>query len=75
MTWPLWEAFGKEWDRRPPVHWLVSWFVGYKPPAETDRRSSGNGAAIHPEQQYMTPEAAKDWLARTGGVIEGVRKL
>jgi hypothetical protein len=67
MSWPLWEAFHHEWDQRPPVHWLVAWFVGYKPPVEQTGRQS--------KPEYMTREAAMDWFAKTGGVIEGVRKI
>ena len=60
MTWELWAAFKAEWRLRPPVHWLVASFVGYEPPEPT---------------QYMTADAAKDWLARTGGRIDGLSQM
>jgi hypothetical protein len=69
MTWPLWEAFREEWRLRPPVHWLVAGYIGYEPPPSLDR------PALHPDKQYMTREAAMDWFAKTGGRIEGVRKM
>ena len=65
MTWPMFAAFEREWELRPPVHWLVASFTGYEPkPREAA-----------PAKQHMTPEAAMDWMKRTGGRIEGVETI
>ena len=58
MTFELWAALHKEWGRRPPVHWLVAWALGYKPPEA--------------QPKPMDAAAALDWFQRTGGVIPGV---
>jgi len=48
------------WRKSPPTHWLAAAFLGHKP-AEPP--------------QIMTPEAARDFMARTGGRIPGVRRM
>jgi hypothetical protein len=47
------------WGRSPPSHWLIAAFVGFKP---------------RPKAQYMTPDAARDFMMRTGGRIPGVQR-
>jgi hypothetical protein len=32
MTFDRFAALNKEWQRRPPAHWLLASFVGYEPP-------------------------------------------
>ena len=59
MSFDRLEALEKQWKLRPPVHWLIAHFLGYEPPAE---------------KQYMTPDAARDFMKRTGGRVEGVGK-
>ncbi len=49
------------WQSAPPTHWLAAAFLGHKPPAEP--------------AQVMTPEAARDFMARTGGRIPGVGRM
>jgi hypothetical protein len=66
----MWAAFADEWTLRPPVHWLVAGFIEYEPP-----HKAVLAAGPQSGQQYMTAEAAKEWFERTGGVIEGVRKI
>jgi hypothetical protein len=58
MTFPLLDAFEAEWKLRPPVHWLVAGFVGYKPPQP---------------KVYMNADAARQWMRLTGGKIPGVQ--
>lgn len=36
LTVPRLTALRKEWERNPPVHFLVASFVGYKKPAEEE---------------------------------------
>jgi hypothetical protein len=57
MTFPLFAALQAEWKLRPPAHWLLAGFVGYRP--ET-------------KPQYMTAEAARAMMHATGGKIPGI---
>ena len=61
MTFELWAALHREWGRRPPVHWLVAWALGYKPPEA--------------KPAPMDAKAALDWFNRTGGRIDGVQQM
>ena len=58
MTFERFAALQKEWERRPPAHWLIAQFLGYEPPQK---------------QEYMTRDAFADFMERTGGRIEGVQ--
>ena len=60
MTFPRLDALKAEWKIRPPAHWLIAEYLGYRPTEE---------------KSYMTPDAARDFLARTGGKIPGVQSL
>lgn len=60
MTFDRFKALQREWALRPPAHWLIAKFLGYEPPEETP---------------HMTPEAAKAFMAATGGRIDGVRPI
>ena len=62
MSFDRLAALEAEWKRRPPAHWLVAPYLGYKPPDEEP-------------PQYMTPEAAKALMDATGGRIDGVRQV
>ena len=62
MSFDRLKALEAEWKRRPPAHWLIAPFLGYKPPDDE-------------EPQYMTPEAARAFMEATGGRIDGVRQL
>lgn len=57
LTWPRWHALRKRLKIHPPTHWMLAGFLGYEPEAE---------------KQYMTAEAAREFMARTGGRIDGV---
>ena len=59
MTFELWDAFCEEWRLRPPVHWLVGAFVGFKPPP---RRSGDH----RPVDRAGARSIARDF---PGGVI------
>lgn len=54
-------AIYRGWRKSPPTHRLAAWWAGYKPPAEP--------------VQIMTPEAARDFMARTGGRIPGIMRM
>ncbi len=60
MSFDRFAALQAEWKRRPPVHWLVASYLGYKTPDET---------------QPMTPEAARAFMQATGGRIDGVAPI
>ncbi len=62
MSFDRLAALEAEWKRRPPVHWLIAPFLGYKPPDEED-------------SQPMTPEAARALMQATGGRIDGVKQI
>lgn len=53
-------ALYRGWRKAPPTHRLAAAWLGYKP-AEPP--------------QIMTPEAARDFMARTGGIIPGVGRM
>ena len=48
------------WSRHPPTHIIAAAFAGHKPPEP---------------KQYMTAEAAKQWMDLTGGKIDGIARL
>ncbi len=52
-------ALNAEWLEAPPLRIVAAAFAGYEKPAP---------------KQYMTPEAARDLLAKTGGKIAGVKR-
>jgi len=56
---PFISALNAEWLEAPPLRHIVAAFAEYEKPAP---------------KQYMTPEAAKDLLGRTGGRIDGVKR-
>lgn len=60
MTFPRLEALKAEWQVRPPAHWLIAAYLKYEPPGE---------------KTYMTAEAARDFMALTGGKVPGVGPL
>ena len=62
MSFDRLAALEAEWKRRPPLHWLVAPYLGYKPPDEEP-------------PQYMTAEAARALMEATGGRIDGVRQV
>lgn len=63
LTAPRLNALRETWRIHPPVHKLVAGFVGYKPPPER------NPVLI------STPEEARQFMAMTGGRVEGLSRL
>ncbi len=62
MSFDRFAALEAEWKRRPPAHWLIAPFLGYKAPDDEDAPP-------------MSPEAARALMEATGGRIDGVESL
>lgn len=54
-------ALYRGWRKAPPTHRLAAAWVGFKPPPD--------------HSQIMTPEAARQFMALTGGKIPGVQAM
>lgn len=67
MTIPQVNALQKYWKTCPPVHLLVSWYLGYKP-ADEDKVDEQENEIIKDQFVNVVPADEFDKMLREAGV-------